>query len=42
MRCPGEGPRLRDWARGRVEEEDGREAADYPAGGTVAPLVGDR
>jgi hypothetical protein len=33
VRCPGEGPRLRDWARGHVEEEDGREAADYPAGG---------
>jgi hypothetical protein len=40
--CPGEGPRLGDWARGRVEEEDGREAADYPAGGAVVWLVGGR
>jgi hypothetical protein len=30
--CSKEGPRLGDWARGRVEEEDGREAADHPAG----------
>jgi hypothetical protein len=33
--CSGEGPRLGDWARGRVEEEDGREAAAHPAGGTA-------
>jgi hypothetical protein len=42
MGCPGEGPRLGDWARGRVEEEDGREAANYPAGGAVVWLVGGR
>jgi hypothetical protein len=38
--CPGEGPRLGDWARGRVEE-DWHEAADYPAGGAVVRLVDD-
>jgi hypothetical protein len=42
MGCPEEGPRLGDWARGRVEEEDGREASDYPAGGAVARLIGGR
>jgi hypothetical protein len=40
--CPREGPRLGDSARGRVEEEDGREAAHYPAGGAVARLVDGR
>jgi hypothetical protein len=39
--CPGEGPQLGDWARGRVEEEDGREAADYLAGGAVVRLFDD-
>jgi hypothetical protein len=28
-------PRLGNWARGRVEEEDGREATDHSAGGTA-------
>jgi hypothetical protein len=40
--APEKAPRLGDWARGRVEEEDGREAADHLAGGTVARLVGGR
>jgi hypothetical protein len=39
---PGEGRRLGDWAHGRVEEEDGREATDYPAGGVVVRLIGGR
>jgi hypothetical protein len=38
---PRRSSRLGDWARGCVEEEDGREAADYPAGGALVRLVDD-